>query len=426
MSRQNLIILIIVTVTIAAGGYLLFSEPHSHEAGDDHGHGHGAGGHDDHADEMPRGPHGGKLLQKDNFALEMTIFEAGVPPEFHIYPFVSGKPVEPEKVRLNVKLHRTGNVVDEIEFTAQQDHLKGNLVIYEPHSFEVEATAEYNGNTYQWRYENFEGRTTIPAKIAEAMGIATEKIGPISLAQTITLSGQVHANPNKLAHVRPRFAGMVTAVNAELGQQVKAGQILARIQSNESLQTYTVKAPIDGLIVQRDIQVGEATGDKPLFIITDLSSVWVELDVFSRDMDKVRTGQAVLVESLDGALQKNGTISWVSPLTAHASQSVRARIELENTDGALRPGQFMRGHVTIATHNVELAVRQSAIQAFRDFQVVYAKFGDTYEVRMLELGRRNSEWVEVLGGIDAGTEYVTTNSYLIKADIEKSGASHDH
>ena len=86
----------------------------------------------------------------------------------------------------------------------------------------------------------------------------------------------------------------------------------------------------------------------------------------------------------------------------------------------------MRGHVTVAEHKVELAVKQSAIQAFRDFRVVYAKFGDTYEVRMLELGRRNKEWVEVLGGVDPGTEYVTANSYLIKADIEKSGASHDH
>ena len=75
---------------------------------------------------------------------------------------------------------------------------------------------------------------------------------------------------------------------------------------------------------------------------------------------------------------------------------------------------------------VKLAVRQSAIQRFRDFQVVYARFGDTYEVRMLELGRRNREWVEVLAGIEAGTEYVTQNSYLIKADIEKSGASHEH
>ena len=97
-----------------------------------------------------------------------------------------------------------------------------------------------------------------------------------------------------------------------------------------------------------------------------------------------------------------------------------------NKEGLFRPGQFIRGHVTIAEHEVALAVRQSALQSFRDFQVVFARFDDTYEVRMLELGRSNQNWAEVLGGIEAGTQYVTKNSYLIKADIEKSGASHDH
>jgi len=198
------------------------------------------------------------------------------------------------------------------------------------------------------------------------------------------------------------------------------------VQSNESLQEYHVKAPINGLIVKRDIQLGEATGDDPLFIIADLSEVWVELDVFVRDLDLIKKGQAVLVESLDGNYQKAASIDWLSPLTAHASQSVRARVTVPNEDGTLRPGQFIRGHVTVAEHAVPVAVRQPALQRFRDFQVVFARFDDDYEVRMLELGRRNREWVEVLGGIESGTRYVTNNSYLIKADIEKSGASHDH
>ena len=66
------------------------------------------------------------------------------------------------------------------------------------------------------------------------------------------------------------------------------------------------------------------------------------------------------------------------------------------------------------------------MQSFRDFTVVYAKVDDTYEVRMLDLGRRDGEFVEVLGGLEPGTDYVIENSYLVKADVEKSGASHDH
>ena len=424
MNRNQISIILIVILTIVLGAIIVFTqEEHDHSEG---GHGHGHGGHEEHEEEMVRGPHGGRMLEQDGFSLEMTIFESGIPPEFHIYPYLDSNPVDPVAVELNIKLHRTGDVTDDINFELQQDYLKGDMVIYEPHSFVVEVTARHQGKIYQWRYDNLEGRTEIPAETAKAMGIETETTGPVTLNETRTFSGQVHTNPNLLSRVRPRFAGVVKSVRRELGDVVKAGDVLASVQSNESLQTYLVKAPINGLIVKRDIQVGESTGNAPLFVIADLSKVWVELDIFSRDLDKVKRGQPVMVETLEGQAMRTGKVDWISPLTAHASQSVRARVEVDNTDGALRPGQFMRGHITIAEHKVDLAVRQSAIQAFRDFQVVYARFGNIYEVRMLELGRSNSEWVEVIGGIKSGTTYVTSNSYLIKADIEKSGASHDH
>jgi cobalt-zinc-cadmium efflux system membrane fusion protein len=219
---------------------------------------------------------------------------------------------------------------------------------------------------------------------------------------------------------------MIQSIRRNLGDRVKAGDVLATVQSNESLQTYSVKAPIAGMIIKRDVQVGEATGDEPMFIIADLSNVWVELDLFSRDLEQVRVGQNVTIQTLDGQYRTRGLIDWISPLAAHASQSVTARVPIDNAEGDLRLGQFVRGMVEVADYPAPLAVRQSALQRFRDHQVVFARFGDTYEVRMLELGRGNRDWIEVLGGLVPGTEYVTANSYLIKADIEKSGASHDH
>ncbi|MHA7834662.1 MAG: efflux RND transporter periplasmic adaptor subunit, partial [Algiphilus sp.] len=92
----------------------------------------------------------------------------------------------------------------------------------------------------------------------------------------------------------------------------------------------------------------------------------------------------------------------------------------------LRPHQFVQGDVVVEAREVPLAVRRSALQRFRESDVVFARFGDTYEVRIVELGARDANWVEVLSGLEAGTEYVTDNSFLIRADIEKSGASHDH
>jgi len=416
MKRNYIVVIIICAITTLLVVWMLQSPVDSH---DRHEH-----GHDEH--EIAKGPHGGRLLTQADFALEVTIYESGLPPEFHVYAYHDNRLVEPEKIELDIDLKRTADKIDHIKFTPQGDYLRGNAVVYEPHSFEVSVNANHEGNTYSWHYDNFEGRTQLAENIAREMGIRTEPAGPVILTETRTLTGRVQTNPNRLSRVRPRFPGVVKVIRHELGDVVHAGDILATVQSNESLQDYHLKAPIDGLIIKRDIQLGEATSEEALFIIADLSDVWVELDVFVRDLDRINKGMPVTVETLEGTYQKQASIDWVSPLTAHASQSVRARVTVLNEDGRLRPGQFIRGHVTIAEHEISLAVRQSALQRFRDFQVVFACFDDVYEVRMLELGRSNRDWVEVLSGIEAGTLYVTENSYLIKADIEKAGASHDH
>jgi cobalt-zinc-cadmium efflux system membrane fusion protein len=127
-----------------------------------------------------------------------------------------------------------------------------------------------------------------------------------------------------------------------------------------------------------------------------------------------------------GGLAADGAISWLAPSGDRATQSVVARVELDNSDGRWTPGQFVEGRVTAGEMPVALAVPLSALQRFREFDVVFAQVGETYEVRMLSLGRRDSRAVEVLGGLAPGTVIVTENSYLIKADIEKAGASHDH
>lgn len=267
--------------------------------------------------------------------------------------------------------------------------------------------------------------TYIDAGVAAASGIETGMAGPAVIFERLRLSGQVQTDPDRVSRVRPRFPGVVRSVRRNLGDRVEKGDILATVQSNESLETYSLKAPIGGLIVRREIQVGEATGDEPLFIIADLSAVWVELDVFGRDISRVLAGQAVEVETFDG-YRAAGEVDYVSPLSAHASQSVRARIRLDNPDGRLRPGQFVRGRVTVARHEVSLAVRASALQRSGEHEVVFVKHDDEYEERVIEPGRRDSDWVEVLAGLTAGNEYVAENSYLVKADIEKAGASHDH
>ncbi len=421
---------LLLSVTIAGAVLSAWPMMATRAAGDDP-HAPGAEtGTDGHAGksahaEIRKGPHGGKLFEQDGFTLELALYETGVPPEFHVYTTQQGKPLAPDSVEVNVELTRVDGQIDRFSFTPMKDFLRGQGVVAEPHSFDVVINARQGEKNYRWSFSSYEGRTQIPAELAQAANIETEIAGPATIVETVNLTGRVQTDPARLARVRARFPGVVQSIEAQLGERVRGGAVLARIQSNESLQTYTLQAPIEGVILRRDIQPGMATGDELLFVIADLSQVWVELDVFARHIGQVQAGQAVTVETLDGT-RFDGRIDWVAPLALHASQSVQARVVLSNAEGRLRPGQFVRGRVTIAEHPVELAVRRSAIQRFRDFQVVFARFGETYEVRMLDLGRQNGEWVEVLGGLKPGSDYVTGNSYLIKADIDKSGASHDH
>jgi cobalt-zinc-cadmium efflux system membrane fusion protein len=348
-----------------------------------------------------------------------------VPPEFHAWATSDGAPIEPRDVELTVELGRLGGEVDRIDFTPQDEYLRGNSVVREPHSFDVTVVARHLGSEHRFEYEAYEGRTTIAADVARDAGIVTATAGPGTIGDELLLYGAIAPDATRVRAVHARFPGVIRGVSRNVGDSVRSGDPLATIESDESLRTYTVTAPIGGIVTARHAAAGEQTDADPLFEIADFTSVWAELDVFSRDRARLATGLPVLVTADTGA-EATGSIVYLAPVGNRASQSVTARVVLDNADGRWTPGQFVEGRVTIGTTPVELAVPLSALQRFREFDVVFAQVGDTYEVRMLELGRRDTRFVEVLEGLAPGTVYVTDNSYLIKADIEKAGASHDH
>jgi cobalt-zinc-cadmium efflux system membrane fusion protein len=375
-------------------------------------------------EDFERGPNNGRTLREDGFAVELAIFETGVPPEFRAWVTQDGQPVEPATVELTVTLTRLG-AEDEIDFVAQGDYLRGDRVVYEPHSFAVTADAAHQGRDYEWHYESFEGRTGIAPEMAEAFGIETMIAGPATLEEVITAYGTIVPNPERVREVSARFDGAIESVDVALGEAVQQGQRLASVESNESLQSYAIDAPIDGIVMERAANAGEQTNGRRLFTIVDTSSVWAELAIFPADRARVRVGSPVEIAPATGGDPIAGTISYLSPV-AGANQSITARIVLDNADERWALGTYLTATIRVAEIDVPLAVRRSGLQTFRDFTVVYARIGDQYEVRMLDLGRQDDEWIEVLGGLEPGTRYVTENSYVIKADVEKSGASHDH
>lgn len=386
-----------------------------------------AHGHDEHAgEEQERGSHGGRLLKDGDFALELTIFEAVQTPQFRVYPSAAGKPIAPSQVNLEIELTRLGGRIDRFAFVPNGDYLTGDGVVEEPHSFDVSVKARHQGRRYEWTYPSYEGRTTIDAATARAAGLEVETAGPATIRSTVGVLGRVAFAPGAQATLRARFPGKVLSVAKTVGEPVKAGETLARIESNESLRTYELTAPIDGVMLERATNPGDVTSDAPLFVIGDLARLHVDFHVFSRDFGRIKPGQAVIVSSVDGTARASTTVAAYLPTTETATQTVIARAPLPNPDGAWIPGMTVRGDIVVEDVKVPLAVRTEALQQFRDFTVVFAVVGETYEVRMLELGRQTPDWAEVLGGLEPNETYVTGNSFLIKADIEKSGASHDH
>ena len=379
------------------------------------------------AADYERGPHKGRMLRDGDFAVEVTIFEDGVEPEFHVYAYRNDKPVAPGDIQLTIELSRLGGKVDRFAFTPQEDYLRGGGVVIEPHSFDVKVRAVEGGRTHNWSYASYEGRTNISAQAAQIGGVRFERAGPGTVAELIDMAGRIEITPEGKADVRARLPGQIVWITGQLGQTVRKGQTLLRVESSHSLQTYAVTAPISGIIIEKNVNVGDTTGDRALFVIADPTKLHAEFFVYPRDAERVRVGQRVSLRSLSGEARIEGPVEAILPTAELASQTLMAHVNIPASAARMfRPGMGVEGAFAVASANVPLAVRTKAIQRFRDFEVVYAKVGNNYEVRMLEIGRRTPEWTEVLGGLEPGTEYVTDGAFLIRADIEKSGASHDH
>ncbi|MBP6434900.1 MAG: efflux RND transporter periplasmic adaptor subunit [Sphingorhabdus sp.] len=389
--------------------------------------GEGEAGHAEGGSEEPaEGSHGGRLLRDGDFAVEMTIFEDGVEPQFRVYPTRGGEAVDPASVNLTVVLRRLGGEVNRFAFTAQRSYLLGRGVVTEPHSFDVEVIAVEGGRRHRWTYASPEGRTRIGAEAARAGGIEIARAGPATIGEARELYGTVALASTARSEIRGQFPGRIVSVNKAVGDRVRRGELIARIESSESLQTYPVYATVSGVVAERNGNPGDVTNDRALYVITDPAQTTVEFNIFPRDLGSIRPGQRVTIQTLDGQPVGEATLSDYLPEGNREAGTALMRATLGNRDGRYRPGMALRGMVMINAVQVPLAVRTEALQPFRDFTVVFANYGDQYEVRMLRLGRRTPEWTEVLSGIAPGTPYVTAGSFLVRADIEKSGASHDH
>jgi len=267
---------------------------------------------------------------------------------------------------------------------------------------------------------------TIDAKTAAELGLVVASAGPGVVRDAHEVQGLLTPIEGRHARVRARYPGPVQSVRVGVGDLVKAGQALAVVESNVSLTPYNVTAPFAGTVLDVAAGPGDLAGDAPLFEVADLSALWVDLHLFGGDAQHITPGLAVEITRLSDGAQVTTKLDRILPGTATASQSTVARATIRNQDGQWRPGAAVRARVTVKERQAALVVPIAALQAFEGNTVVFVRVGETYAPREVKLGERDSRNVEVLEGLAAGEEIVVEQSYLIKADLEKESAGHEH
>lgn len=510
--KQWLMIAAVVAIGLAVAGLILSGSPGQSGASahaDPENHGDASAeaheGADEHADkkhheavEPTKGEHGGKLFTEGDYALEVTIFEEGVEPQFRLYTYQDGKLLNPADSTVQVTLSRLGQPAQIINFSKENDFLRGDAVVVEPHSFQVSISAKYSGKSYSFGYQQVEARVTMTDAQLEQGGVTLATVGPAKIASTLQVLGEVRYNGDRTVQVTPQLAGRVDSVAVSAGDTVRKGQVLAKISSQalaelrgellaaqqrsalarttyarekqlweekisaeqdflqaqvamqeaaiavqrvqqqiaslggvpakgRNVTEFEIRAPIDGVITSKSISVGEVLKeDSAVFTVSDLSTVWVDSTIAAKDLGVIAEGQKVVVSFSGFATKAEGTISYVSALVGAQTRSATARIVLTNPDRVWRPGLPVTVQVVTEEKDVPVAVAVEAIQTVRDWQVVFGRFDNQLEARPLELGKSDGRFVEVISGLKVGDRYALKNSFLIKAELGKAGASHDH
>ncbi|TDB27529.1 efflux RND transporter periplasmic adaptor subunit [Stenotrophomonas sp. ATCM1_4] len=291
---------------------------------------------------------------------------------------------------------------------------------------EEEAGHDEAGHAHEEGEEEAE-RTTIKAAMAQQAGIVSAPAQSGTIADEHEVQGLLTPVDGRVAQVMARFPGPIRALRANVGDRVSAGQALASIDSNLSLTTYGVSAPISGVVLSRQAQVGAVAGEgTPLFEIGDLSELWVDLHIFGADTQHITAGVPVTVTRMTDGVSQATTLERVLPGTATASQSTVARAVVRNEDGLWRPGAAVKARIVVAMQPAAVVVPLSALQSMDGHDVVFVREGETYTAREVTLGARDAAKVEIKDGLRAGEQVVVEQSYVVKADIGKAGAAHEH
>lgn len=340
----------------------------------------------------------------------------------------------------------------------------------------------------------------------EAEGVEVGAAGPGTLRISVSLPGEVAINSDRMAHIVPLLGGIVRAVRKKAGDTVRAGEVLAVMESRElaeakakylaalkrlalaksnhgryemlwrkeaipekqyfefktaleeaeiekdsaeqrlralgfsevflqdlpsqppeSLSRYEMVAPFAGTVINRHIALGEMLkDDTEAFMIADLSTVWVNIQVYPKDLSHVRDGQTVIISAGNGIPDIQGTIEYVEPVVGDRTRAAVARVVLPNPEGRWRPGLFVTARVIVESVDVPVLVPKTALKTMEGKPTAFVREDEGFEPRIVKTGRSDASNVEILAGLQAGDLLASNGTFLLKAEAGKGEAAHEH
>jgi cobalt-zinc-cadmium efflux system membrane fusion protein len=347
--------------------------------------------------------------------------------------------------------------------------------------------------------EHKEDEETIPFtdEQVKAAGMTIESAGPARIKTSLQLPGEIKFNEDRTAHVVPRVAGVVDSVSANLGQEVKRGQVLAVLSSpglseqrsalqsaqrrlelvrttyerekklweekispqqdylqaqqamqeaqiavananqkllalgatpgSAALGRYELRAPFDGMVVEKHISLGESVGEAVnVFTISDLSTVWAEISVAANNLNLVRIGEPVTIRSSAFDQTASGTVSYVGSLIGAQTRTATARVTLTNPQRVWRPGLFVNVELVSSEADAPVTVAAEAVQTVEEKPTVFLKVPGGFMPQHVQTGRSDGKRIEIVGGLKPGAAYAASGSFVIKSQQGKSSATHTH
>jgi membrane fusion protein, heavy metal efflux system len=354
-------------------------------------------------------------------------------------------------------------------------------------------------------HEGEEAHGEEPMELQE-LGIEVATAGPGTLAAYVTLPGHVTVNADRRADIIPRVSGAIQQVLKQLGDRVRAGEVMAVIDSREladvksaylnardrvplaevtfrreedlwkkkispeqeyleakralaearielraaehklralglteadlhrlptqadgTLTRYPITAPFDGSVIEKHVTLGAVVKDDTVaYVIADLLSVWVQVSVYAKDLPLVRQGQPVRIAVGDGIPDAQGSIAYVAPVVDEQTRTALARAVLPNPNGTWRPGLFVTAMIEVGATDVPLLISKEAVQTVEGKATVFVQTPEGFEARPVTLGRANETHVEVLTGLEPGERYAVSDTFILKAELAKGEATHQH